>query len=52
MSDTTKMMLRIPLDLHEWVKVFAKESDRSANNQIVAILREKKVQLEKQGNAE
>lgn len=51
MNETTKLMLRIPIEVRDWVKDFAKGSDRSMNNQIVAILKEKKAQLEGQKNA-
>ncbi|MRT30895.1 Arc family DNA-binding protein [Herbaspirillum sp. CAH-3] len=46
MTAMNKTALRLPPDVHDWVKAAAKESDRSMNNQIVAILKEKKAQSE------
>lgn len=51
MNAMNKTALRLPPDVHEWVKAAAKQSDRSMNNQIVAILKEKKAQWEGQKNA-
>lgn len=51
MQPMNKTALRLPPEVHQWVKDVAKESDRTMNSQIIAILKEKKVQQEGLQNA-
>lgn len=38
------LYLRLPPDLHEWVKALAEQEDRSLNAQIIVILKEARAQ--------
>lgn len=51
MEPLNKTALRLPPEVHAWVKAVAKKSDRTMNGQIVAILKEKKAQQEGNANA-
>lgn len=41
MPDGTKMQLRLPQSVKVWLRDEAVRNDRSMNNQVVAVLREK-----------
>lgn len=41
MHTSTKMQLRLPQEVKGWLKDEAARNDRSMNNQVVAVLREK-----------
>ena len=41
MKSIARLQVRIPDDLHAWLVDFAARNDRSANSQIVAMIREK-----------
>lgn len=40
MNREVKMMIRLPVDVRDWFRSYAKRNDRSMNGQMVAILRE------------
>jgi len=45
----TRMTVRMPQDLYEWLKENAKDNFRSLNAQVVAILEEHRKQIESDG---
>jgi hypothetical protein len=51
MEEFHRMTLKMPIELANWMKEIAKDSERSLNGQIVAVLKEKKVQQEGARNA-
>lgn len=48
MSEESRMTLRLPADLYEWLKIDAANNRRSLNAQVVEILDSHRRQTEKQ----
>lgn len=40
MKQTANLMLRVPVEIHQWLSSFAEKNHRSMNNQAVVIIRE------------